>query len=383
LVEKTSVKENEIESRNMNSKNRKISVQKTLKFLVMVFFAALVFVGILLSSYRIFKQKTVRDDTKITQTTGIESIEKVTLGGVDQWILIRGEDRSKPVLLWLHGGPGSPTMPLASQRDKELVKHFVVVHWDQRGAGKSYSQGLPIRSMVVDQFVSDTYELTQLLAERFDVPKIYLVGHSWGSQVGMLTVSQHPDMYYVFIGVGQYVNSTEGDAIGYQFALDQAVNENNQKALDELEEIGPPPWTTVGQRSTNAQWIDAFGGTGRQFTTQDYFRDMINSPDYTFRDLYGFIRGMWFSGSTMLANGEYSRVNLFEQVPQVDVPVCFIQGRYDYNTPGDIVERYYEKLDAPQKSLLWFEDSAHFPHWEEPQKFVDALLKILSETNLD
>lgn len=367
----------------MNSKNRKKSGRKTLNFLVMVFFVVPVFVGLLLFAYRTYKQKAVRDDTKITQATGIESMEKVTLGGMDQWILIRGEDQSKPVLLWLHGGPGSPTMPLASQHDMELVKHFVVVHWDQRGAGKSYSQAIPTHSMVVDQFVSDTYELTQLLAERFDVPKIYLVGHSWGSQVGMLVVSQHPELYYAFIGVGQYVNSTEGDAIGYQFALDQAVSEKNEKALEELEEIGPPPWTTTGQRSTNAQWIDAFGGTGRQFTTQDYFRDMINSPEYTFRDLYGFVRGMWFSGNAMLANGEYRRVNLFEQVPKVDVPVYFIQGRYDYNTPGDIVERYYEKLDAPQKSLLWFDNSAHFPHWEQPQKFVDALLNILSEINLD
>jgi pimeloyl-ACP methyl ester carboxylesterase len=365
----------------MNSKNRKKSGRKFFNFLVMVFFVIPVFVGILLFAYRTYKQKIIRDDTKITQSLGIESIEKVTLGGVDQWVLIRAEDQSKPVLLWLHGGPGSPTLPLASQHDMELVKYFVVVHWDQRGAGKSYSPEIPISSMVVDQFVSDTYELTQLLAKRFDVPKIYLIGHSWGSQVGMLTVARHPGLYYAFIGVGQFVNSTEGDVIGYQFALDQAVSEKNQKALKKLEMVGPPPWTTVRQRSRNAQWIDAFGGTGRQFTTQDYLHEMINSPDYTFRDLFGFIRGMSFSGNTMLANGEYSRVNLFEQAPKVDVPVYFFQGRYDYSTPGDVVEQYYEMLDAPQKSLLWFEDSAHFPHWEEPQKFVDAILEILSETN--
>jgi pimeloyl-ACP methyl ester carboxylesterase len=365
----------------MKSKKRKNLWRKSINFTVIAFFAVPVGVGILVFSYRTCKQKVIRDDTKITQSMGIESMEKVTLGGVDQWILVRAEDQSKPVLLWLHGGPGSPTMPLASQHDMELVKHFVVVHWDQRGAGKSYSPKIPTSTMVVDQFVSDTCELTQVLAERFDVPKIYLIGHSWGSQVGMLTVARHPDLYYAFIALGQFVHSAEGDAVGYQFALDQAVSEGNQKALGELEAIGPPPWTTVKQRSTNAQWIDAFGGTGRQFTTQDYFREMINSPEYTFRDLFGFIRGMWFSGSTMLANGEYNRVNLFEQAPKVDVPVYFFQGRYDYSTPGDVVERYYEMLDAPQKSLLWFEQSAHFPHWEEPQKFVEELLKILSDTN--
>jgi pimeloyl-ACP methyl ester carboxylesterase len=262
----------------------------------------------------------------------------------------------------------------------ELVKHFVVVHWDQRGAGKSYSPKIPTSTMVVDQFVSDTYELTEVLAERFDVPKIYLIGHSWGSQVGILTVARHPDVYYAFIALGQFVYSVEGDAVGYQFALDQAVREDNQKAVGELEAIGQPPWTIVGQRSTSARWIDAFGGTGRQFTTQDYFREMINSPEYTLKDLLGFIRGMLFSGNTLLASGEYNRINLFEQVPKVDVPVYFFQGRYDYSAPGNVVELYFEMLDAPQKSLLWFEKSAHFPHWEEPQKFVDALLEILSES---
>jgi pimeloyl-ACP methyl ester carboxylesterase len=234
--------------------------------------------------------------------------------------------------------------------------------------------------MVMDQFVSDTHELAQVLAERFDEPKIYLVGHSWGSQVGMSTVARHPDSYYAFIGVGQFVYSVAGDAVGYQFALGQAAREQNEKALDELAAIGPPPWTTVKQRSTNARWIDAFGGTGRQFTTEDYFREMINSPEYSLWDLYGYVRGMLFSGNAMLANGEYNRVNLFEQTPKVDIPVYLFQGRYDYSTPGEVVERYYETLDAPQKSLVWFEQSAHFPHWEEPQRFVDELLKILSET---
>ena len=139
----------------MESKNRKKSWRKSIHFTVIAFFAVPVIVGILAFAYRTYKQEAIRDDTKITEPTGIESLEKVTLGGVDQWILVRAEDQSKPVLLWLHGGPGSPTMALASQHDMELVKHFVAVHWDQRGAGKSYSPKIPTSTMVVDQFVSD------------------------------------------------------------------------------------------------------------------------------------------------------------------------------------------------------------------------------------
>lgn len=332
-------------------------------------------------AYRAYQQTTIRDDSKITQPSGIESLEKVTLGDIEQWILIRGEDQSKPVLLWLHGGPGTPTLPLASQHDAELVKHFVVVHWDQRGAGKSYSPEVPVGAMTVNQFVSDTYELTQILIERFDTPKIYLIGHSWGSKIGVLTVVQHPDLYYAFIALGQSVYSADGDAVGYQFALNQASSNENQKALNELEAIGPPPWTTAEQRSTYARWINSFGGTGRQFDIQDYFREIINSPDYSLKDVYGFFRGQQFSGNTIFENKESERVNLFEQANKLDVPIYFFQGRYDYNTPGDVVERYYEMLDAPQKTLIWFEQAAHFPQWEEPEKFADELLKILQETN--
>jgi pimeloyl-ACP methyl ester carboxylesterase len=354
--------------------------QKAASFIVIAFFAIPVILGVLVFAYRSHEQKTIRDDTKITQPMGLESLERITLGGIDQWILIRAEDRSKPVLLWLHGGPGSPTMPLASQHDAELVKHFVVVHWDQRGAGKSYSPNIPQSTMVVDQFVSDTYELTQLLVERFDVPQIYLVGHSWGSQVGMRTIARHPDLYYAFVGLGQYVNSVEADAVGYQFAVDQAVSGDNQKAQRELQAIGPPPWKKTGQRTTCARWIDKFGGTGRQFTTQDYLRQTFNSPAYTLQDVSGYVRGMWFSGNTMLANGELERIDLFEQVPQVDTPVYFFQGRHDFSTPGKVVERYYEVLEAPQKALVWFEQSAHFVQWEEPQEFTNQMLRILSET---
>jgi pimeloyl-ACP methyl ester carboxylesterase len=364
----------------MSSKKEKDSWRRLIRIVLLAACAVPVAAGILLFAYRAYQQNNVREDAEITQPAGIESLEKVSLGGIDQWILIRAEDPSNPVLLWLHGGPGSPTMPLARQYDQELVRHFVVVHWDQRGAGKSFSPEIPESTMVVDHFVSDTYELTQILTERFDAPKIYLIGHSWGSQVGIRTVARYPDMYYAFIGVGQYVNTAKGEAAGYQFALDQAVGENNQKALKELEALGLPPWTTAAQRSTHAGWVDAFGGTGRQFTTRDFFRDLFNSPDYTFLDLYGFMRGMWFSSRTMLTNGDLYRVNLFEQAPKVDVPVYIFQGRYDYSTPGEVAWSYYEMLEAPQKSWVWFEESAHFPHWEEPQKFVDELLKILPET---
>ena len=354
-------------------------MQKLVRSTAIFLLVAPVIIVCLLLACRKYKQVRLRAETRITTKTGIESLEKVVLGGVEQWILIRSEDQSLPVLLWLHGGPGSPTMPLASQHDQELIKHFVVVHWDQRGAGKSYSPNTPPSSMVVDQFVADAYELTQILAERFEVPKIYLIGHSWGTQVGILTVSRHPELYHAFIGVSQFVHSPAADEVTYQFIKDQAVKRGHQKALQEIEALGSPPFTQDKERSTLEKWTNAFGGTGKAFRSTDFILEMFISPDYTLVDFYHFIRGMQFSRKTMLENGEYNSVNLFEEDLTFDVPIYIFQGRYDYSTPGEVAERYYDVLDGPHKLLIWFEESAHFPQWEEPQKFMDEMLNVLAE----
>jgi len=283
-------------------------------------------VGVGITFFRLYSREKTHNDTKITGITSIESLEKITLGDVEQWILIRGEDRSNPVLLWLHGGPGRPTLPLATKHDSELIKHFVVVHWDQRGAGKSFSPEIPTSSMIMDQFVSDTIELTQILNERFNKQKLFLIGHSWGSKVGVLTVNQYPDLFHAFIGLGQSVYSADGDSIGFQFALDRASSEDNQKAIRQLEEIGPPPWTTSKQRSIYSRWINKFGGTGINFTIQDYYREIINSPNYSLQDILNFFQGQQFTGKTVIKKGESERVNLFEQAIQLKIPIYFFSG---------------------------------------------------------
>jgi len=350
------------------------------KILLIAVLIVPLFAGILLFGYRAFQQQSIRGREAISTPRGVDSLERVVLGGAQQWILIRGEDRSNPVLLWLHGGPGSPSLPLAQRHDSKLLKHFVVVHWDQRGAGKSYSGDLSPDDLTVDRFVSDAHELTQLLCDRFDRTQIYLIGHSWGSTVGILAAARYPDSYRAFIGVGQAVHSEEEDAVGYRFAMGRAAEDGNRKAVEDLDSIGQPPWESLDDVSTYARWINAFGGTGRQFSIWNYMRDVITSPSYSIKDVFKCFRGQQFSVEAMLANGQLNRVNLFNDVPELKIPVYFFQGRFDYNTPGEVVERYFNELCAPRKSLIWFEQSAHFPQWEEPAKFADELLKVLKET---
>lgn len=147
----------------------------------------------------------IKDANREIIPRSIASLEKIKLGGMDQWILIRGNDVSNPVLLWLHGGPGAAQMPIAHHFDKNLEKDFIVVHWDQRGAGKSNPKDFDEQTMTFEQFITDAHELTQYLKRRFNTEKIYLVGHSWGTQLGIKMVQLYPEDYFAYIGIGQAV----------------------------------------------------------------------------------------------------------------------------------------------------------------------------------
>lgn len=198
-------------------------------------------------------QRRSADRIRITSPNGIASLEKISLGGVNQSIQIRGADKSKPILLFLHGGPGFPQMPFA-HLNAELERHFVVVQWDQRGAGKSYSSSIPDESMRVAQFVADAHELVQILLARFGAQRCYLVAHSWGSLFGAQLAAQHPDLFFAYVGIGQTVDLPQTEQVLYQFALDSARREDNQKAIADLQRIGRPPHSNADHKFMT-KWI--------------------------------------------------------------------------------------------------------------------------------
>ncbi|GAB4337927.1 MAG: alpha/beta hydrolase [Candidatus Abyssubacteria bacterium] len=333
-----------------------------------------------LLSYRAYLQHRVREKTRITSPNGIESLQKIELGGVEQWILIRGWDMSNPVLLHLHGGPGAADIAITRHFDTELVKHFVMVHWDQRGAGKSFSPDIPPQSMTREQFISDTRDLTEFLKRRFNAPKIYLVGHSWGSELGLLVAARYPEHYYAFVGVGQVVDDDQSETVSYNFVLNKARESGNEAALRELEEIGPPPYDTHDELLTQRRWLERFGGVSR---TPMPMRDLIllglGSPEYSLIDGLNFFRGQSFTAKHMW--GGVEQTDFFKEVPRIDVPVYFFEGRYDYNTPFEVAEKYYEQLEAPKgKRLVWFENSGHMIPYESPDEYSKQLIKVLEET---
>jgi len=325
--------------------------------------------------YRALEQKRIAKMTEITGPSAISSMEKLTIGGVDQWIQIRGWNKDHPVLLFVHGGPGFTDMPFYYKFDTLLENDFVVVHWDQRGAGKSYSKTIDPGTMNVEQFVKDTIELSEKLDARFG-KKIILAGHSWGSLIGILAASKRPDLYEAYVGIGQVTDMNDDDEASYKFALGHAMKAKNAKAVRELQEIGPPPWT-ARKLFSERKWVTRFGGVYHTLTCGKVFDIAAISPAYTLRDAYGMFEGI---KSSLKMHGQMRAYDIKKMVPKLDVPVYFVEGKFDRLTPPELVSQYYESLKAPKKEMMVFGNSGHFPQWEEPEEFHETMVRrVLGE----
>jgi pimeloyl-ACP methyl ester carboxylesterase len=314
---------------------------------------------------------SIKDEHGHVIPGSIAVLEKIELGGFKQWINIRGRDTSNPVLLFLHGGPGMPMMYLAHKFQRPLEEQFVCVQWDQRGAGKSYSKKVPIESMSVEQILSDAAELVYHLRKRFEKMKIYLVGHSWGTYTGMLLIKRYPELFEAFVSMGQVVDNVRGREIADSFIKEQARKIGNHEALEEM---------TKNPDGFREKWLFAFGGELYGETSYTPFiMAGLKSPEYGLFDIQKVAKGSSFSSKHMIYNAMDGTI--LENIRSVDIPVYFFTGRHDYTTPFELIEFFYERLEAPRKMLIWFDSSAHFPFYEEPELFSQKMVEIvLSET---
>ncbi len=307
----------------------------------------------------------------------IASLEKITLGRQRQWILIRGVKTTNPVILFLHGGPGTSDMGLLRKYMRELEQHFVVVTWDQRGAGKSFPAIHPKSSMNIKQFQSDAYQLTGMLCQRFKQKKIFLVGHSWGSALGVLTIRDHPELFKAYIGIGQIADMQENERLSYEWTLEQAIKANDNGTVKTLTNIGKPPYTGNWQKKfmTERRLLGKYGGEVFRSNKGAFplvIGNLIRSTEYNLADKVNFFRGIF--STVHLVWPELMTVNLIEQAKNLKVPVYFILGKHDHEAPYMLAEQYFKILEAPAKELIWFEYSAHMPHIEENEKFINLLI---------
>src|SRR5499427_6076065 len=312
----------------------------------------------------------------------IDTLEGVQLGGITQWIRIRGADASNPVLLLMQQGPGLPMINEARRVEHllGLENAFTVVYWDQRGTGLS-SPSLRRDSnrfeISVARMVDDTVALLELLRDRFG-GKTFVAGFSFGAMFAAQAAVRRPELVAALVAAGMDIDTPAAESNAYAFALGAARRHGNRRATRQLEAIGPPPHTTVKQFATRARWVANYGGIATNANLNGLLRallvSLVRSPDYSAADAIRTVRGMRASQAALLP--QLASTDLVRTVPRLDVPIVLAQGRLDQVAPGEAAQRFHDSLTAPSKQLVWFESSAHTPHLEEPAKFRDLLMSV-------
>ncbi|HEX5265124.1 MAG TPA: alpha/beta fold hydrolase [Phenylobacterium sp.] len=320
------------------------------------------------------------DVGKVVSKTGIDEARAVEIGGIKQWIRIRGRNRNAPILLLIHGGPAAPDLPNSYLFERGWDDYFTVVEWDQRGAGKTYELNDPkvvAPTLHVERMVEDAEEMVAYLRKTYDRKKIFVLGHSWGSLVGLSLAQRRPDWLYAYISAGQMLDFVAQEKEGYAWVLDQAKAAHDTTAIRELQAIAPYPEPNgaipVDKINTERKWSVHFGGLTHGWSTYDVWENAEKiSPDYSEADFKAIDQGSELSFPALLP--EMARANL-SGIKTLNCPLIVFAGRYDYTTPTGPVRKWYDRLQAPSKRWVWFENSAHMMYLEEPGRALVHLVQ--------
>ena len=308
------------------------------------------------------------------RTLMLDSIEQIKIGGSKQWISIRATSAFAPLMLFLHGGPGTAQISFARKLQASLDTDFIVVNWDQRGAGRSYSGDLRKSGLTLERMLSDSEEIIQYLLHRFDKKKLILVGHSWGSILGFEIVKRLPETVYAYIGIGQVINMVKGEEISYLYTLSEAKRRNNLKALKQLTRIGHPPYRKVSDGGVQRGWLGKFGGITYDNSGIWSIFKYFSYRDSGVMNLLKFFQGIMFSLKKL--EEEQMAINFEDFEWNSAIPCYLVCGRQDYNVPFELVEQWAIKNKDRNVELVWFDCSGHLANYEEPEKFNELCTRV-------
>ncbi len=345
--------------------------------------AGVLLVGVLavMASQAFATTPLITDATGAPLPGSIATLETVTLNGSEQWVSIRGRDVNNPVLLFLAGGPGGSQLATARYALGGLEDHFVVVNWEQPGAGKSFD-AVDRSTLTPERYIEDAHALILHLQERFGQDKVYVLGESWGSALGIMLVQRYPERFHAFIGTGQMVAFLETDRMDYDFALQWAQERGDTAKVEALVRQGPPPYYDDVAWKSATYLLDTYAYMNANPAIADNgantLRDLA-APEYGLYDKVSWFRGV--IDTLGIVYPQLWEVDFRQQAPKLDVPVYFLIGRHDINAPVTLTEQYYDLLDAPHKAIVWFEHSGHTPWVHESDRFVQVMADtVLAQT---
>jgi proline iminopeptidase len=318
---------------------------------------------------------------KIVRPNGVERLEKVRIGGIDQWVSIRGTDRRNPVLLYIHGGPGYISIPMSWWFSRGWEEYFTIVQWDQRAAGKTHLLTDPATiapTLTRERMIADAEEMAVWTRRELGKDKIFVLGHSWGSFLGLQLAQRHPEWVHAYIGVAQLIDGPENERRGWHFAMDAARRAGNAEAVRELTAIAPygAPGRTIPMKDiyVERKWMGYYGGVMAYRRDNKADGDLAElSPDYSDAEIGRIWEGNEFATPYLLP--ELLKLDL-TSIRKLAVPLILFEGRHDRTVNAEVSAAWFDTVEAPEKHLVWFEHSGHMPMTEEPGKFFLSLVRF-------
>jgi pimeloyl-ACP methyl ester carboxylesterase len=362
----------------------KNTIRKIFRVLLYVIGSVIALFAVLLIIIRINssgKAEPVKNANGDTPPNSIAIIKDTVINGMAQRLTIRGHDRSNPVLLRVHGGPGKLEPPQAYRATNiDLEEFFTVCYWDQRGVGPAFDPSIDDPKYTIEQIVQDGLVVTAFLKEEFNQPKIYIEGTSTGAVIAPLMVREKPDFYTAYIGVAQPVDGKANEKLSYDFVLAEATRRDDTLALKELRRIGPPPYKSIEQGNDAVQverfYADKYSPKQPPILgTMDIMKLMFLYDGWSMGYKFSLMSNGMYSESTPVLWPQFASINMMDEIKEYPVPIYIMHGEEDHFTEFSLSKMYFDSLVAPKKRFYTFKNTGHAIHYDRPEKYREIYLE--------